>query len=65
MEDLRAKRRICNLFSYATGGSTRSRSWTLVHARWLSSLTFEHRRNNLSCASTGRPLKVLSYGLSA
>jgi len=43
MEDLRAKRQHLQSFLLRHGRIYPGlRSWTLVHARWLSSLTFEH-----------------------
>ena len=43
MEDLRAKRQHLQSFRLRHGRIYPGlRSWTLVHARWLSSLTFEH-----------------------
>jgi hypothetical protein len=43
MEDLRAKRKHLQSFLLRHGRIYPGlRSWTLVHARWLSSLTFEH-----------------------
>jgi hypothetical protein len=43
MEDLREKRQQLQSFLLRHGRLYPGlRSWTLVHARWLSSLTFEH-----------------------
>ncbi len=65
MEDLRAKRQHLQSFLLRHGRIYPGlRSWTLVHARWLSSLTFEHSAQYLVLREY-RPLKMPSHGLSA